>query len=77
MAITAKALREAGFTRHSKDNVEFCFDNWDYMYSVPKQTLYFINDGYGEPEEIARYTVLEELLEALDALCGSRDPEEI
>lgn len=77
MAITAKALREAGFTRHSNDNVEFCFANWDYMYSIPDQTLYFINDGYGEPEEIARYTVLEELLKALESLCGSRDPEEI
>ena len=77
MAITAKALREAGFTRHSSNNVEFCFDSWEYMYRIPEQTLYFINDGVGEPEEIARYTVLEELLQALEHLTGSRDPEVI
>jgi hypothetical protein len=47
------------------------------MYSIPEQTLYFINDGFGEPEEIARYTVLEELLQALESLLGSRDPEVI
>ncbi len=77
MAITAKALREAGFTRHSSTNVEFCFDSWEYMYRIPEQTLYFINDGVGEPEEVARYTVLEELLQALEHLTGSRDPEVI
>ena len=77
MAITAKALREAGFTRHSRNNVEFCFDGWEYMYRIPEQTLYFINDGVGEPEEIARYIVLEELLQALEHLTGSRDPEKI
>ncbi len=77
MAITAKALREAGFTHHSKDNVEFFFDNWDYLFNIPEQNLYFINDGVGEPELIARYTVLEELLNALESMTGSRDPEEI
>ena len=77
MAITAKALREAGFTSHSKDNVEFFFDNWDYLFNIPEQNLYFINDGVGEPELIARYTVLEELLNALESMTGSRDPEEI
>ena len=77
MSITARALREAGFTHHSSDNIEFCFDNFEYMYSIPEQTLYFVNDGFGEPEEIARYTVLEELLQALESLLGSRDPEVI
>lgn len=51
MSITAKALREAGFTHHSRDNIEFCFDNFEYMYSIPEQTLYFINDGLENPKK--------------------------
>jgi hypothetical protein len=77
MAITAKALREAGFTRHTDNNFEFCFDSFEYMYSIPEQTLYYINDGFGEPEFVAKYTILEELLNALEILTGSRDPEKI
>lgn len=74
MAVTAKSLREAGFIFHSIDNIEFCFYGFEYMFRIPEQTLYFINDGFGEPEPLGRYTSTEELFQALEALCGSRDP---
>ena len=75
MAITAKALKEAGFRPY--DHVTFVFGCFDYEFRIPTQELYFIKDGFGEPEFVAKYTILEELLNALEILTGSRDPEKI
>lgn len=77
MAVTARALIASGFGDNTKDNIEFCFYGFDYLYSIPDQSLYFINDGFGEPEFIERYTTVESLLDALESLTGYRDPDDL
>jgi hypothetical protein len=68
MAVTANSLKAAGFRPY--DHVTFCFGCFDYEFRIPTQELYFTNDGFGEPELLGRYTDIEELLLALEAVSG-------
>jgi hypothetical protein len=72
MAITSKNLQAEGFSTHKGSVI---FDNFDYEFVISEQTLYFINDGFGEPEMIGRYTKIEELFEALESLTGKEIEE--
>jgi hypothetical protein len=64
--ITAKQLRERGIG--SWDGIEFIFKDCEYSFDTIKQELYFINDGFGEPEFIAKVTDIDELFSMLELL---------
>ena len=72
MAITAKKLQAEGFFTCQGSVIFECFE---YEFVISEQTLYFINDGFGEPELIGRYTKIEELFAALELLTGKEIEE--
>ena len=53
----------------TKDRISY-FDSpdWDIEYNIKTQELWYINDGYGEPELIGRYTNVKELEQAIELL---------
>ena len=65
MAITANKLQSEGFSTHKGSVI---FDNFEYEFVISEQILYFINDGFSEPEMIGRYTKIEDLFKALEYL---------
>jgi hypothetical protein len=50
------------------ETLYFDTPDWDIEYNRKTQELWFINDGYGEPDLIGRFTRIEELKEAIDLL---------
>ena len=59
------------FNLNTKDRISY-FDtpDWDIEYNIKTQELWSINDGYGEPELIGRYTNIQELKQAIELLKG-------
>ena len=65
--ITKENLNSIGFV--SVDSTLYCDDGWEHEFNIKNQELWYINDGYGEPEFLCRITKfdgLKELLEILD-----------
>lgn len=60
--ISPDTLRKYGFVRLNNNKVEFFYGDWDYMYNTNTHELYDINDGFGEPQLIAKIENLEHLI---------------
>lgn len=65
--ITPAQIRD-NFSCISKDNSEFFFGSWEYEFRINGQTLWCINDGFGEPEFIGKFTDIDELKNAFELL---------
>lgn len=42
------------------------FGSWEYGFEIKTQSLYFLNDGFGEPEFLAEIKDFEKLKDILD-----------
>lgn len=52
----------------TQDNISYYFGGWEYEYNIKSQELWFINDGFGEPEFLCQITDFDKLKELLDIL---------
>jgi len=64
--ITAKQLKAKGIGTY--DGIEFIFKDGDYSFNIFTQELWFINDGYGEPDLVAKVTNINELMNIIELL---------
>lgn len=70
--ITAEQLEQHDWFCGVGDRTKWFYDSWEYKFLIPTQELYYINDGMGEPELIAKVTSMEQLIEIYEALEGSK-----
>ena len=68
MTVTRKQLYDLDFYCSYKNRNEWFYDSWEYMYIVSSREFYWINDGVGEPQLIAKIDDLDHLKQVLEAL---------
>jgi hypothetical protein len=52
----------------TNDKITYIDEYYDFEFNIKTQELWYINDGFGEPEFIARYTRIGDLENAIDLL---------
>lgn len=68
--ITANQLNELDWFPEPTNKNIWYYDSWEYEFRITSQELYYINDGVGEPEFIAKITDIEQLKETYFRLTG-------
>ncbi len=64
--ITKENLNSIDFT--SIDHTLYYDEGWDYEFNIKNQELWYVNDGFGDPEFICKITHFDELKEMLKLL---------
>ena len=64
--VTRTQLLDLGFFEENFNS--YYFDSWEYQFIINKQELYYTNDGFGEPEFIAKIKDVEHLKEVMCSL---------
>jgi hypothetical protein len=68
--IRAEDLDKHGWYSENGNKNIWYYDSWEYEFRIVSQELYYINDGYGEPQLINKITNMEDLIETYWALEG-------
>ena len=66
--VTRDELLDLDFYSLNNNPIEYFYDSWEYMFLFNTQELFCINDGFGEPQFIAKIDNLAHLKEVLDHL---------
>lgn len=67
IVITKEQLNSIDYV--SKDETEYVIPgDWDYLFNIKTQELWFINDGVDDPEFLCRVTDFEKLKELLNII---------
>jgi hypothetical protein len=65
--ITKKQLESIDYNPSNSDKSMYVrWGSWEYGFDVIKQELWYLNDGFGEPEFCGHITDFEKLKEMLD-----------
>lgn len=66
--VTRDQLLDLDFYCGHNNINEFFYDDWEYMFVINEQSLYFINDGVGQEEFISKIKNIDHLVEVLNNL---------
>jgi len=66
--ITAEDLEQYDWFPDPDNKTVWFYDSWEYEFRLSTQELYYINDGIGEPEFIAKITSMDKLVDTYYAL---------
>lgn len=69
--ITAETLKKYGWYCETGNRTIWYYDSWEYEFRINTQEMYYINDGMGEPQFIAKIESIENLIDVYEGLEGN------